>query len=79
MRFLESSRSSLLQVSDLCAYNVFRQFRDHGSIWDDPAASELPVYEFFDRMLPNFRAIGGVFSGYGVGKIPKLADHRWLA
>lgn len=79
LRFVESETSSLIQISDLCAYNVFRQFRDHGSIWDDPDALELPLYNYLRQMLPNFRTVAGVFAGYGIAKIPRLASNRWLA
>ena len=41
--------------------------------------AHLPVYPFFDRMLPRFDQDSfGVFAGYGVAKMPCRAKHRWL-
>ena len=78
--FADSSQSPLIQIADLAAYNTFRQFREHGTAWDDPRATKLPVYHYLNRMLPRFhQAPDGVFAGFGIAKMPTKARHRWLA
>ena len=78
--FADSAQYSLLQMADLAAYNTFRQFRSHGKVWDNPKPTELPVYEYFDRMLPRFdQNSRGVFAGFGVAKMPAITRHGWLA
>jgi len=78
--FQNSSSAPLIQVADLAAYNVFRQFRDHGSVWDAPDAKQLPLYRYFCLMLPRFhQSPTGVFAGFGVAKMPTRTIHRWLA
>ncbi|MBN1460609.1 MAG: DUF3800 domain-containing protein [Armatimonadetes bacterium] len=77
--FLDSAHSSLVQLADLVAYNTFRQFKDHGSAWDDPDATQLSVYPYLDRMLPRFyRARDRVISGYGIAKMPTRARKKWV-
>jgi hypothetical protein len=80
LSFGNSASCPLIQIADIAAYNTFRQFRDHGSQWDDPAAKSLPVYRYFDRLLPRFhQSPSGVFAGFGVAKMPTRARHAWLA
>jgi len=80
MVFADSSQAPLVQLADLAAYNTFRQFRDHGAVWDNPTATKLPVYPYFNRMLPRFhQSPDGVFAGFGVAKMPTKAIHRWVA
>ncbi len=79
MAFADSADVDMLQVSDIAAYNTFRQFKDHGAVWDDPVADELLLYEYFHRLLPRFhQSADGVFAGFGVAKMPTRAHHRWL-
>jgi len=77
--FNDSANSSLIQVADLVAYNTFRQFRDYGSQWDDPARESLELYEYFERMLPRVhKSPTGVFGGFGVVKMPSRHHRRWV-
>ena len=79
LSFEDSANSALLQIADLTAYNTFRQFRDHGTQWDDPKAKTLPVYDYFNRLLPRFhQSPSGVFAGFGVAKMPTRTIHKWL-
>ncbi len=79
IHFADSAQYSLLQMADLAAYNTFRQFRTYGKAWDKPEATELPVYEYFDRLLPRFRQNShGVFAGFGVATMPITTRHEWL-
>jgi hypothetical protein len=43
-RFVNSRTNNSIQVSDLIAYNVFRQFRDYGEEWENQGLPELPAY-----------------------------------
>ena len=45
IRFMNSAHSDLLQVADIVAYNLHRQFRDHGPAWEEVPTSgkELPM------------------------------------
>lgn len=80
LEFVDSTMCGLVQIADIAAYNIFRQFRDHGSTWDDPDASTLPLYSYFSRMLPRVhQGPGNVFAGYGVAKMPTKARHQWVA
>lgn len=77
--FDDSSHSSLIQLADLIAYNTFRQFKDHGVEWDDPASESLELYSYFARVLPRFRkSQTGVFAGFGVAKMPTRHFHEWV-
>jgi len=74
--FISSAENNLIQLADLCAYDVFRQFREHGSEWDDPSAEHWPLYGYFRRIVHKFyRDSGGILSGYGIKKYP---DYRKL-
>ncbi len=71
LRFVDSAHSELVQVADIVAYNVFRQFTEYGEEWEavpGPGASpELPTYEYFSRLIRRFRAGPmGRIQGYGV-------------
>jgi hypothetical protein len=50
IRFVDSSRVHLIQVADVVAYNVYRQFVDHGDSWESGATGpdgkvSLPTYK----------------------------------
>jgi len=74
--FIPSHENNFIQLADLCSYNVFRQFKEQGSQWDDPSGDSLPMYPFFKRMVHHFyTSSGGVVSGRGIKKYP---DHKKL-
>jgi Protein of unknown function (DUF3800) len=78
VRFVDSKRSELIQVADLVAYNVYRQFRDHGEAWEQVGLHTLPCYDWFARILPKFRTgPDGRIQGFGVGKIPLRTRVPW--
>lgn len=77
-RFASSKRLHLLQVADLVAYDVFRQFRDHGDRWDDPGARGVPVYGHLRPLLKRFMlGPGGKIEGWGIVKWPNDVGSRW--
>lgn len=78
LRFMSSAVSHMVQVADIAAYNVFRQFTDYGEEWEQGLDS-LPTYEYFRRLSQKFRmGPNGEISGYGVVKFPKLIGHHWV-
>jgi hypothetical protein len=77
--FTDSKTSPFVQVADLVAYNTFRQFRTHGSVWDDPRAKSLPLYDHFSEIIALFdRGPSHQFAGYGVAKWPLANRVSWV-
>ncbi len=78
LRFVDSKQSELLQVADVVAYNVYRQFREYGEEWETRGLPSLPSYDWFLRILTKFRkGPDGRVQGFGVGKIPLRTRVRW--
>lgn len=78
-RFVDSAKSHLVQVADVCAYNVYRQFIDHGDDWERPGPNgKLPMYEHFERIHRRFRCgPKGKVQGYGLVKLPEGRKMGW--
>lgn len=77
-KFVNSRDSNLVQVADLIAYNVFRQFREHGEDWEDKGLEQLPSYDWFRRIAPKFRrGANNRIQGYGVIKFPLRVRVPW--
>jgi hypothetical protein len=70
--FEKSKNSNFLQLADTVAYNVWRQFVNHGDWWDESGTKELKMYPYFQRIVPNFYKKNGRISGIGIIKIPDL-------
>jgi len=78
IRFEKSHISNFLQLADTVAYNVFRQFVQHGDSWESPDGDTLVEYSFFSRIAENFyRNEAGRIAGYGLVKVPDAAKLRW--
>jgi hypothetical protein len=80
VRFVNSQYSDLIQVADLAAYNVHRQFRDFGTEWETPMAPgvSLPTYAYFDRISEKFRKdVNGRIQGFGIVKFPLRRRIHW--
>ncbi len=77
-RFGDSAKFHLLQMADFVAYNCLRQFRDHGTVWDD-GVPPLPLYPAFQRIAQHF--VSGPnrrLDGFGIVKFPrKNPTIRW--
>lgn len=68
--FVPSHENNLLQVPDLCAYNVYRQFREYGEEWHANNQFEHR-YEYFKRIEPYlYRSNRGHYAGFGITKYP---------
>ncbi|MEJ7873202.1 MAG: DUF3800 domain-containing protein [Rubrobacteraceae bacterium] len=78
LKFINSSHSHLIQVADIAAYNVYRQFTDHGEKWEEHGLKTLPTYDHFVRLAQKFRAGPGKrVQGYGVVKFPLKNRVLW--
>jgi hypothetical protein len=77
VRFADSANADLVQVADVAAYNLFRQFKDHGAEWEQHIG-RLPLYEHFARIAGKFyQGPDGRIQGYGVVKFPLKNRVRW--
>ena len=77
-RFEKSCNSNLLQMADIVAYDVYRQFVDHGDKWDGKDGTTLPLYEYLKRIIGTFYcSTEGRLAGYGLVKIPDPSKTRW--
>jgi len=47
LKFIDSAISHLIQVADVMAYNVYRQFTDYGDDWERQGLEVLPTYDYF--------------------------------
>jgi len=78
VRFGDSARFHLLQVADLAAYNIMRQFRNYGESWDNPSTKQLPLYPYLEKILNKFMHNGsGRYAGWGIVKWPTDGSRRW--
>lgn len=78
LKFLPSERSELIQVADVVAYNVYRQFVEHGDEWEQRLGGPLPTYPWFRRLLRKFRSHpSGRIQGFGVVKFPLRERVQW--
>jgi hypothetical protein len=76
--FEKSFNSNFLQLADTVAYNVFRQFVEHGDSWDGADGNVLKEYSFFSKIEGNFyHSDRGRIAGYGIIKIPETKKKRW--
>jgi len=68
--FIPSFENNLLQLADLCGYNVYRQFVDHGDEWDRRGVFS-GCYPYFERIEPKLhRSPTGDYKGWGIKKFP---------
>ena len=75
-RFEKSCNSIFLQMADTVAYNVYRQFVSFGDEWDE-AKPDLPLYEYFERIVGNFYVRNEQIAGYGIVKVPNPKKIKW--
>jgi hypothetical protein len=74
--FIPSAENNFIQLADLCAYNVFRQFKEQGRGWDNPDNTVWPMYKYFRRIIGQFYVRkDGLLNGWGIQKYP---DHAKL-
>lgn len=74
--FRDSAGDERVQLADLVAYAVYRQFVDNRAAWDDDS-KPLSVYEYLGRLGPKFRHYQGQIQGFGIVKFPRGESVRW--
>lgn len=78
IKFEKSSNSNFLQLADTAAYNIFRQFVDHGDEWENPKGTTLNTYPYFKRIEDCIYCNeAGLIAGFGIVKFPDLKKVRW--
>lgn len=72
IHFMPSHQAVFLQIADLLAYNVLRQFQEHGKEWRSGKDIETTEqYEYFSKMSPKFRRSSeGSLKDFGLSHIP---------
>lgn len=74
--FEKSANSNFLQLADMVAYNVWRQFVDYGNEWDNHSPNydehhKLPTYSYFERISRSFYCDNkNKVNGFGIVKLP---------
>jgi hypothetical protein len=84
IKFAESSKENFLQIADICAYNIFRQFVQYGREWggckkDNLGKRKMTPYHYFDRIRCNFfyNPLNMQVRGYGLVCIPDINKLNW--
>lgn len=75
--FKKSSSENFLQIADICAYTIYRQFVHHGRQWLQRKSKELETYCYFDKVRCNFISHKGKVSGVGLVCIPDVIKKDW--
>ncbi len=69
LSFKDSKDDERLQLADLVAYAIYRQFLDYGADWEDPTKA-VEAYEYLYKIIEKFWNYNGIVSGYGIVKFP---------
>ncbi len=84
IKFAESKKENFLQIADICAYNIFRQFAQYGREWggskkDKIGKSRMTPYSYFNRIRCNFfyNPTNRQVRGYGLVCIPDTKKVNW--
>ena len=79
LSFEKSYKSNFLQIADMCAYTINRQFMEHGREWTILGTGKtLPLYTYFRIIVCNFcRSNLGQVRGYGICLIPDKSKNNW--
>jgi hypothetical protein len=78
VRFRRSSDENLIQLADLAAYNVYRQFVDHGREWEDTSRQQVSYYPYFELLMGNLAQYNGKAVGCGLCKLPDPKRIKWF-
>jgi hypothetical protein len=76
MAFTDSRADERIQLADLVAYAVYRQFINHGKEWDEKNP-KLPLYDYLGRINTKFRNHNGQVAGFGIAKFPMASKASW--
>jgi hypothetical protein len=82
IKFVNSACSHQVQVADLVAYNVYRQFSPYSlgaCLGEHANIAEAPAYPWLKKLLPKFRAdLKGKVQGYGLIAFPLEKKDSWV-
>ena len=73
----DSAEETFVQIADIVSYNTFRQFRDHGTAYDNPATDTLMLYPQFSEIAGKFHQRAKVFAGEGIALWPASSRNKW--
>ena len=78
VRFRASEHTDLIQLADLVAYCIFRQFREYPDAWEADTP-KLTTYPYLGRIFRKFRCgPGNRVQGFGIVKVPMLRRIHWV-
>lgn len=85
IKFDRSTDDNFLQLADLCAYSLYRQFIEYGREWvgqEEPSKNDgknLGTYSYFEKISGNFSAssFSGMVRGTGISCIPDIGKKGW--
>ena len=78
--FIRSSDNNGVQLADLCAYNVMRQFRDYGRSYHDRKGFLTGErYEYFARIEPKLFQMHpeGRYTKHALRRVPMMRATEW--
>lgn len=67
--FMPSHEHNFIQLADLCAYNIYRQFVDYGHEWDEGFRNKYPYFELIEGKFSRDATDG--YRGCGLVKYPE--------
>lgn len=84
IKFMQSSAENFLQIADICAYNIFRQFVQFGREWTGEIKTKkgnnnLSLYPYFNRIRCNlfYNPRNYQVRGYGLSCVPDKNKANW--
>lgn len=84
IKFMQSCNENFLQVADICAYNIFRQFVEFGREWIGQnkvknGVVTMNMYSYFNRIRCNFlyNPLDRRVRGIGLTCIPDSTKVNW--
>lgn len=83
IKFMQSCDENFLQVADICAYNIYRQFIEFGRDWCGKNTKEgervMSAYPYFNRIRCNFlfNPLTKQVRGVGLTCVPDSNKVNW--
>lgn len=84
IKFMQSRNENFLQIADICAYNIYRQFVEFGREWAGRDKSKdgetvMSTYPYFDRIRCNFlyNPLNKQVRGVGLTCVPDIYKVNW--
>ncbi len=84
IKFMESCNENFLQVADVCAYNIFRQFVEYGREWSGSTTEQsgkftMNGYDYFTKIRCNFffNPYNRQVRGVGLTCVPDIEKVNW--